>query len=57
MLLKQGYGAPMMKSSNGHHRELVIRCEILISQMAVTFYVYLFLSSMTDKILTGLNYN
>ena len=56
MLLKQGYGAPMMKSSNGHHRELVDRCEMLISQMAVTFYVYLFLSSMTDNTLTGLNY-
>ena len=56
MLFTQGYGAPMMKSSNGHHRELVDRCEILISQMAVTFYVYLFLSSMTDNTLTGLNY-
>jgi hypothetical protein len=39
MLLKQDYGAPMMKSSNEHHRELVDRCEKLISQMAVTFYV------------------
>ena len=56
MLLKQDYGAPMMKSSNEHHRELVDRCEILISQMAVPFYVDLFLSSMTDKTLTGLNY-
>jgi hypothetical protein len=45
-----------MKSFNGHHRELVDRCEKLISQMAVTFYVDLFLSSMTDKALTGLNY-
>ncbi len=56
MLLKQDYGAPMMKSSNEHHRELVDRCEILISQMAVPFYVDLFLSSMTDKTLTGSNY-
>jgi hypothetical protein len=46
----------MMKSSNEHHRELVDRCEIVISQMTVPFYVDLFLSSMTDKTLTGLNY-
>jgi hypothetical protein len=62
-LFNQGYVAHRLNSSLRNDTVVIMNCVtcyiIFISQMAMdffSFYIYLFMSSITDNILTGLDY-